>query len=67
MKRFTDKTFRNENKWVKITRDNKEKTFTFALGDKGEFQAYNINSLKFKWCANWTEAQTRANYLMTNF
>lgn len=67
MTRFTEKTFRSENKWIKITRDNKDRKFIFAIGDKDNFKAYSIDELTFKWCANWTEAETRANYLMTNF
>lgn len=66
MTRFTEKTFRSENKWVKITRDNKHRKFIFALGDKGNFQAYHIDELTFKWCANWAEAQTRSEYLMNS-
>ena len=65
MTRFTDKTVRSETQWVKITRDNKERSFTFARGDKGSFTAHQIETLTFKWVANWTEATERANRLMT--
>lgn len=66
MIRFTDRTYRNDSKWCKITRDNQERKFTFALGDKGEFKAYHVDELRFKWCTNWQEAQERALYLMRN-
>jgi len=66
MTRFTEKTIRTNGKWVKITRDNKERTFTFAVGYQGEFTAYQIEgTLSFKWVANWTEATDRAVRLAT--
>jgi hypothetical protein len=66
MTRFTEKTIRTNGKWVKITRDNKQRTFTFAIGYQGEFTAYQIEgTLSFKWVANWTEATERAMRLAT--
>lgn len=65
MKRYTEKTIRSNSQWVKITRDNKERSFTFARGDKDNFQAHQIDTLTFKWVANWTEAIERANTMMT--
>lgn len=60
--RFTERTYRAENgDWVKVTRDNKKRTFTHALGRFGNFTAEKIETLPFKWCANWQEAQDRAN------
>lgn len=56
MTRFTEKTIRVNGYWVKITRDNKERTFTFAKGQSGEVQAYTREVLPFKWVANWAEA-----------
>jgi hypothetical protein len=64
MTRFTDRTVRTETKWVKITRDNKERTFTFAKGCKDEYTAQEQETLSFKWVANWSEATDRANRLM---
>jgi len=64
MTRFTDRTVRTESKWVKITRDNKERTFTFAKGYKDEYAAQEQETLSFKWVANWSEATDRANRLM---
>jgi len=63
--RFTEKYVRTEGQWVKITRDNKKRSFTFARGYKGEFSARDIDCLSFKWVANWKEAIDRANSLMT--
>lgn len=61
-KRFTEKTIRaSHGDWVKITRDNKERTFTHAFGRAGEFTAERVETLPFKWVANWTEAEQRAN------
>lgn len=62
--RFTDRTMRTDSAWVKITRDNKERTFTFAKGYKGEYTASHIETLPFKWVANWSEAIARASGLM---
>jgi len=64
MTRFTDRTIRTDSSWVKITRDNKNRTFTFAKGYKGETKAHEISTLTFKWIANWSEAVNRANGLM---
>lgn len=58
--RFTEKYIRTDSQWVKVTRDNKEKTFTFAKGFKGQFSAHEIETLSFKWVANWSEALDRA-------
>jgi hypothetical protein len=58
---ITEKTIRGDSQWVKITRDNKKRTFTFARGWAGEYQAHDIYELPFKWIPNWTEAIDRAN------
>ncbi len=62
--RYTDRTMRTDSAWVKITRDNKARTFTFAKGYTGEYTARQIETLSFKWVANWTEAITRASGMM---
>ena len=64
MTRYTDRTVRTDTQWVKITRDNKDRTFTFARGYKGEAQAHEIETYSFKWVANWTEATDKANRTM---
>ena len=62
MTRFTERTFRaRHGDWVKVTRDNKERTFTHAFGRCGEYTAQRIETLPFKWVANWSEAEQRAN------
>lgn len=63
--RFTERTIRTDSQWVKITRDNKKRTFTFARGYVGEWQARDVDELSFSWIANWTEAADRANRMMT--
>ena len=65
MTRFTERTIRTHGKWIKITRDNKERNFTFALGYQGEFKAHDLSTLSFKWVANWSEATERAIRLAT--
>jgi len=63
--RFTDKTFRSQNgDWVKVTRDNKERNFTFAIGYKGEVVAYRMETLPFKWVANWKEAEEQSQRML---
>jgi hypothetical protein len=64
MTRFTEKYVRTEGQWVKITRDNKIRSFTFARGYKNEFTAQEIETLPFKWVANWTEALDRASKMI---
>jgi len=63
----TEKYVRNETQWLKITRDNKAKTFTFARGYKGSYQAHDIETLSFKWVANWNEAVERAEKQIATF
>jgi hypothetical protein len=67
MTRFTEKTVRSSNQWVKITRDNKDRTFTFAHGWAGEFKAHDVSTLPFKWVANWTEALDKANRTIATY
>ena len=62
--RFTEKYVRTDGQWVKITRDNKERTFTFARGYQGECKAHDVETYSFKWYANWTEATERAYKLI---
>lgn len=64
MSRFTEKYVRKASQWVKITRDNESRTFTFARGYAGHFQAHDIETLPFKWVANWREALERADRMM---
>lgn len=65
--RFTEKYVRSEGQWVKITRDNQQRTFTFARGYKNQFEATDIETLNFKWVANWSEALQRANSMIANY
>jgi hypothetical protein len=65
--RFTDKTIRTDNQWLKITRDNKNRTFTFSRGYKNEFQAHDVQTLPFKWISNWKEAIEFANRRITTY
>lgn len=61
MTRFTEKTIRTAGQWIKISRDNTKRTFTFARGYTGQYTTNEIETLSFKWIANWTEALARAN------
>ena len=67
MTRFTDRTIRASGQWVKITRDNKDRAFTFARGYAGQAQAHEIETLSMKWVANWSEATERATRAMATF
>lgn len=64
MKRFIEKYVRTVSQWVKITRDNEKRTFTFARGYTNKFQAHDIQTLSFKWVANWSEANDRAKSMI---
>ena len=61
MTRFTEKYVRTAGQWIKISRDNTKRTFTFARGYTGQYTTNEIETLSFKWVANWTEALDRAN------
>ena len=67
MTRFTEKTVRAANQWVKISRDNTKQTYTFARGYVGQFTAHEIETLTFKWVANWAEALDRANRTLATY
>jgi len=67
MTRFTEKYVRNDSQWVKITRDNVKRTFTFARGYKNEFKAHEISTLPFKWVANWTEALEKSEKMLATY
>jgi hypothetical protein len=53
--------------WVKISRDNKERTFTFARGYKGQYQAHDVETYSFKWVANWSEATDKAQKMIATY
>ena len=59
MTRFTERTIRASGQWVKITRDNESRTFTFARGYEGDFKAHEIETLTFKWVADNSGMITR--------
>lgn len=62
--RYTDRTLRTDSHWCKITRDRKNRTFTFAKGYKDEHKAHILETLSFKWVATWEEAESRATGMM---
>jgi hypothetical protein len=66
MTRFTEKTIRTAGQWVKITRDNKDRTFTFARGYASDTQAHVAEVWGFKYVANWTDAAEKANRMIAN-
>lgn len=67
MKRYTERTIRTSSQWVKITRDNESRIFTFARGYQGMVKAHDIETFSFKWIANWTEATDKAYRLINNY
>lgn len=60
----TYKTIRNETQWIKIIRDNQNRTFTFARGYVGENQAHHIDTWGFEWVKTWQEAIEKAEEKM---
>jgi CTP-dependent riboflavin kinase len=67
MTRFQERTVRKSGQWVKITRDNKLRTFSFARGYEGAFQSHAFEMLSMKWVANWKEATERAMRAMATY
>jgi len=67
MTRFTDRTIRSDSQWVKISRDNKERTFTFARGYKDQHKAHDVGTYSFKWVANWSEAIDKAQRMIATY
>jgi hypothetical protein len=59
--RYTEKTVRKLGQWVKITRDNQFRRFTFARGFDNSLSAHDIETYSFCWVCNWSEAINRAN------
>lgn len=60
----TDKTIRNGTQWIKIIRDNQNRTFTFARGYVGESQAHHIDTWGFELVKTWQEAIEKAEEKM---
>jgi hypothetical protein len=56
----TDRTMREGALWMKITRDSKARTFTFARGYAGDAKAVEIQSFPFKRIPTWAEAEAHA-------
>jgi hypothetical protein len=67
MAQFTDRTIRSDSQWVKVTRDNKNRTFTFARGYKSQHQAHDVETYSFKWVANWSEATDKAQRMIETY
>ena len=67
MTRYTHRTIRSNSQWVQITRDNKARIFTFARGYENQLRAHDVDTISFKWVANWTEAIERANRLINTY
>ena len=65
--RFTDRTIRAGSYWVKITRDNQKRDYTFAIGHVGQFKAFTRSSYSFTRMANWAEAEDWAKYMTTSY
>jgi hypothetical protein len=63
----TEKYIRTDAQWLKITRDSKAKTFTFARGYKNSFEAHDIEVISFKWISNWKEAFERAEIKLATY
>lgn len=60
MAMITEKTFRTESQWTKVTRNNKDRSFTFARGYKGAFVADDTQTYPFRYVSNWKEAEAHA-------
>jgi hypothetical protein len=67
MTRFTEKTIRTETQWVKVTRDNKDRTFTFARGYNSNTKATEIQVFPFKYVSTWEDATEKATRMINNY
>jgi hypothetical protein len=65
--RYTERTIRADKQWVKITRDNKKREYTFARGYEGQYKANNIRVQPFTILLNWYEAEDWAKYMMSAY
>lgn len=63
----TEKTIRTDSHWMKITRDSKARTFTFAMGYQGDFKAHEIKKYSFSFMPTWTDAEEHAKTHMAVF
>ena len=52
---------RRRGLWIKITRDNQKKRFTFARGYEGHFKAVEVTSWPFTLMTTWNDAVEHAN------
>lgn len=60
----TDRTIREDAQWVKITRDSKAQTFTFARGDAGALKAKEVQTYTFNNIRTWADAESHAKSRM---
>lgn len=53
----SERYIRNKGPWVKITRDSKARTFTFARGYTGNFTAMEVQTARMTWIPTWRDAE----------
>jgi hypothetical protein len=53
----TERYIRNKGQWVKITRDSKARTFSFARGYDGNFQAVTVQTWPMSAIPTWVDAE----------
>ena len=63
----TNRTIREGSQWVKVTRDSKARTFTFARGDAGVMKANDIRTYPFAFVPTWADAEGLAKSNMATF
>ncbi len=63
----TEKTIREFNQWVKITRDSQKRKFTFARGYEGSISAHEVEIISFAWVPTWKEALEGAKAKMQTY
>lgn len=62
---IVQKILKNEMRWVQITRNNNNRTFTFAVGYTDEPIAYKSEKVSFVWVPNWESAKDYAMQTIT--
>jgi hypothetical protein len=56
----TERTFRGDRFWVKVTRSNATKQYYFALGFTGAPRAHRTSSVPFSIIRTWYDAECHA-------
>ena len=57
---------REQSYWIKVTRFS-DKSFSFAIGIKGEISAFKISRISAEFMPTIAEAKIHAKFMLTSF